>query len=292
MSAALAPAEAAALAPSTHTPKRAAKRGSAAGATAPARCEAAGASGTLAAKRRKLPPSFELHLHDAARKVQRFLRWRRELSRELDPLLQAPIPPRLLVELREPGGAQHRFAAPGLASYFLKTACFSNPLSRRELHAWEVARVMSRLPELEWPLLIATYVARRHLQRLAYETQGFDALLDLEEQIDEQLQTMLGLAEACPFDFELDFVLSELHRYRVMFGELHREDEGRAKSLCLRHDATAERRGLFCPQALAAALKNQRREACRRSRRAPAADAASASSSLLLTALQFRLQLK
>jgi len=246
-------------------------------------------------KRRRLPPSFDLHLHAAAKKIQRFWRWRRQLAQELDPILHEPIAPRELVELAEPNGSRHRFAAASLAAYFLKTACFCSPLSRRELFFWEVAKVLRRAPAgLRAPLL-ATWMARQALQRAAYERQGLDQAWELEETLDQLLQELLDVGEAYLFDFEPAAVQPELLRYRAMLASLHREGPEQARQLAARHAAVAERRGVFCPAALAAALRRTQAEACRQPRRGrpPELTAVSppqpASSSLLLEVLRARL---
>jgi len=212
-------------------------------------------------KKRKLPPSFfgkaspsEETRRAAAARIQRFVRWRRALAAQLDPIRQEPIPPREAIMLLEAGGAQHWFSASSLASYFVSTARFCNPLSRRPLWCWEINRILLMQPRAARPLIAATYIARFALQKDAHENDGADLVSSVEESLDAGLQNLLSDAEECFFDFQVEGSFAELEEYEDNLRYLARLSRTRAQTLCLRHHEIAKNRGVFCPQLLCSEL--------------------------------------
>jgi len=212
-------------------------------------------------KKRKLPVSFhgivapskESRIQ-AAMRIQRFLRWRRELAAHLDPISQERILPREAVVLLEAGGVQHWFSAGSLASYFISTARFCNPLSRRPLRCWEVNQILFKQPAKMRPLLAATFVARFALQKDAHENAGTDLASSMEDTLDMTLEAMLSKAEKTIFEFRIERLLVELEDYEETLYDLCCISARRADSLSQRHREIAKNRGFFCPQMLASEL--------------------------------------
>lgn len=229
------------------------------------RCPERAAAGTSSAgqprKRRKLPPSFfgkvppsEQCRKQAAERIQKFVRWRRSLVGQIDPILHEPIRPCEAVMLLETGGVRHWFNASSLASYFISTACFNNPLSRRPLWCWEVNRILLMQPRRMRPLIAATYIARFALQKDAHENEGAGLASSVEESLDIAFERLLCKAELLFFEFRLEGFFAGLEDYEDNLLDLVCVSQGRAKTLCLRHREVVKNRGIFCPQLLGAEL--------------------------------------
>ena len=211
-------------------------------------------------KRRKLPPCFsqerpppsQERRDGAAVSIQRFLRWRRNLREHTDPILQGPLRPREAIYLTEPGGVAHWYNASSLAAYFLSTACFCSPLSRRQLWCWEVTKILAKQPPRTQPLLWATYIAREPLQKALHQQEGTDmAAAALEDSADERLQGMLRDAEGAFLVFDLGRTIDDLDDYEDDVTELMFLATDKARCLCHRHKEIISKRGLFCPPELA-----------------------------------------
>ena len=221
-----------------------------------------GAAAKLLKKKRKLPATFyDLEPSEAKKKqavvrIQRFLRWRRTLATQVDPIRQERIPPKEAVILLETGGVEHWYSASSLASYFIATACFCNPLSRRPLWCWEVNRILQMQPRSLRPLITATYKARFALQKDAHENDGAGLASSTEETLDANLQSLLSEAEMLFFDFRVDGFLAELEEYEENLRDLVSLSAAHAKSVCLRHREVAYNRGIYCPGRLAEELKD------------------------------------
>jgi hypothetical protein len=215
----------------------------------------------LECKRRKLPPSFRglrcassERQRRAAIQLQRFWRWTRAVRGRVDPILQEPVRIKEAVRLVEVGNVEHWYNASSLASYFLSTACFNNPLSRRELWCWEVLKIANKVSSGLRPVLLATYVAREALQKEAYEAQGSGLDAAFEESADDRLQAILGSAEALFFNFNLNSILEELDEYERDLAHLNLISQKKASDLCLRHRDVVAKRGFICPPNLAREL--------------------------------------
>jgi len=212
-------------------------------------------------RKRKLPPTFfgpeppsEAQRVRAAVRIQRFLQLRRRLAACVDPITQAPIPVAEAVALTEAGGVEQWHSAKSLADFFLATANFCNPLSRRPLRCWEVFKIADRQPRLR-PLLVATYVARAVLQRYRLESEGVDLASTTEEALDETLQGMLADVEGFSFDVRPRSLAHSLRQYEQGLWNLSHLAKSRARALCLRHREVVKNRGFFCPPRLGEELE-------------------------------------
>lgn len=213
-------------------------------------------------RKRKLPPTFfgreppgEEQRARAAVLIQRFLRLRRRLAACVDPITQEPIPVAEAVALTEAGGVEQWHSAKSLAGFFLTTANFCNPLSRRQLRCWEVFKIVDRQPRRLRPLLVATYIARAVLQRYKFESEGADLASTTEEALDEMLHGMLADVEGLSFDFRPRSLAHGLRQYEEGLQDLFFLAKLRARALCLRHREVVKNRGFFCPPRLGAELE-------------------------------------
>ena len=201
-----------------------------------------------------LPPSEETKI-EAAKRLQRFLRWRRMLAAQVDPILQEPIAPKDAVRLLEANGVENWFSAASLAAYFIATARFWSPLSRRPLWCWEVVRVMRLQPRRLQPLVGATYIARFALLKDAYENEDRDSTSTAEEDLDASFQSMLARAEACFFECHLECFMDDLDDYEDALHNLARLSLQRATAVCRRHREAVSNLGVICPPQLGAAIR-------------------------------------
>jgi hypothetical protein len=211
-------------------------------------------------RKRKLPASFSLaeeaRAREAARLIQRLLRLRWALGRLADPVSLERIPLRHAFCLFEPAsGVTHWFDARSFASYVLATACFHNPLTRREMHSWEVGRLVRSQPRLLRDVIRGTFQARHALQKFAYESEGMDLASSVVASIDTCLQDMLKVAELNFFDFSLLLVQDLLEAYEDLLLDLHSFSTEKARAACVRHRAVMEKRGLLCPEELLGEVK-------------------------------------
>jgi len=216
-------------------------------------------SASPAAKRRKLPASFfrkppplklspnQAVLVRAAVCIQRFVRLRKVVSSLVDPILQSPVVLREAVKFVEPGGVEHWFNSSSLSQYFLATASFCNPLSRRILWFWEVMNVVQKQPKNLRSILIATYKARDFLQKDAREHEGSDTFSAMEDMADESLQAILEKAELCFCSFTPSAVEGSLSTYEDDLLDICEADPARAVKVCIRHSEVVCKRGLLCP---------------------------------------------
>jgi len=210
--------------------------------------------------KRKLPPSFSLTQarrdHEAARCIQKYVRLRRSLSEVTDPLTLEKIPLRYAFSLCEPtGGLVHWFDVRSFVSYLLSTACFHNPLSRRDLHSWEVSRLIRSQPSGTRSLIRATFLAKDALQRYSYESEGMDIVSNTITYIDACLQELLKIAENNFFDFSLLLVVEHIQSYEDLLVDLHSLSLEKARATCLRHKAVLQQRGILCPLELLEDIK-------------------------------------
>ena len=219
------------------------------------------ASRAQPARKRKLPPSFFGRVDPskeqqtrAAIVIQRFMRLR------LDPIEQEAIPFREAVMLSEAGGVEQWHSASSLAAFFLVTANFCNPLSRRQLRCWEVTKIIQKQPRQLRPLLAATYTARFALQKYRLETEGSDLASSTEESLDETLHRMLSAVEGLSFDYRPHGIAYALSQYEDGLQDLVLLSHTRARKLCLRHREVVKNRGFFCPPRLAEDLAKLQEE--------------------------------
>ena len=217
--------------------------------------------------KRKLPPSFfgrvepsEQQRARAAATIQRFVRLRRLLAVCLDPISQEAVPYREAVMLAEAGGIEQWHSASSLAAFFIATANFCNPLSRRQLRCWEISKVIKKQPGRLRPLLAATYRARVSLQKYRLETEGFDATSDAEESLDGALGDILSAIEGFSFDQRPRGLTYLLSRYEDGLRSLVLLSPARAKMLCLRHRDVVKNLGFFCSPWVAADLAKLQEE--------------------------------
>jgi hypothetical protein len=213
-------------------------------------------------RKRKLPPSFfgrvepsEQQRASAAVKIQRFLRRCRSIASCVDPIAQEAIPYREAVMLAEAGGVEQWHSASSLVAFFLVTANFCNPLSRRQLRCWEVAKIIQKQPRRLRPLLAATYTARLALQKYRIETEGSDLASTTEESLDETLHRILADVEGFSFDYRPRGLTYALSQYEDGLQDLALLSRDRARKLCLRHREVVKNRGFFCPPPVAADLE-------------------------------------
>ena len=211
-------------------------------------------------KKRKLPASFEAtSLHQKVKatvRIQRFIRLRWRLAKNLDPFSLQRIPMKFLFVLTEAsGGVQHCFDARHFATYALTTGCFNNPLSRRALRSWEVEKLVLMQARAVRHVLRATYACRDALQRFYGETEGMDMVSDLTERLDVFLQDTLAVAERNFFDFSLPLVEDKLDAYEDLLGQLQLESEKKARALRARHKSVIAHRGVLCPFELVEEIK-------------------------------------
>lgn len=212
------------------------------------------------ARKRKLPASFtmteEARQREAARCIQKLLRLRWTLGSLTDPVSLERIPLRHAFCLYEPSSAVvHWFDERSFASYVLATACFHNPLTRRDLHSWEVGRLVRSQPRATRELLKGTFQARVALQKFAYESEGMDVASSVAASIDTCLQDLLRIAELNFFDFSLLLVTDHLEVYEDLLQELHSLSTEKGRAACVRHRSVLEKRGLLCPTELLEEVK-------------------------------------
>jgi len=157
------------------------------------------------------------------------------------------------VQLRDQN-REYWFNASSLAAYFISTANFCNPLTRRELHPYEIDAVVKLQPKAVKHVLVATYLAHQGLQRFAYENQDADTFSMLEGSADMKLQTILDVAELQLFDFSLESLLGLLDEYEDALADLLSESVSKTRVVCVRHMDITMKRGIFCPYALSTEL--------------------------------------
>jgi hypothetical protein len=176
------------------------------------------------------------------------------LAAQVDPILQEPIAPKDAVRLLEANGVENWFSAASLAAYFIATARFCSPLSRRSLWCWEVIRISRLQPRRLQPLVGATYIARFALLKDAYENEGRDPTSAAEEGLDASFQSLLARAEACFFEYPLECFLDDLDDYGDALYDLARLSMQRATAVCGRHREVVSNLGIICPPQLGAAI--------------------------------------
>ena len=185
-------------------------------------------------RRRTLPESFlwaqQQRDARAAVRVQRFWRWRRGLG--VDPLTLDRQTPGCTLRVVESATCVQSFDANALARYFLHTAQFENPLTRRSLLPAEVRRLGKLVGVQLWAAVEATY-AMRHRLRCWMESNDLNVL---EALAGEALQRLLDASE------DGEYCGGDLTEYYEALQQLGDASASRLRSTTVHHAALLARR--------------------------------------------------
>ena len=166
-------------------------------------------------KRRKLPSSFSF-VHELvvareilfATRIQRFWRlskWISSSEDAVDPLSWERLRLGGNLILVEPGGLVHRFNGRTLAKYYLCSADFRHPLTRRELWSWEVDRLSRKIDPTQGKLLKLTYSLRVRLVQFVQDArQELFSRTSVVAEARESLVTSFLSCEADMQTFQAD----------------------------------------------------------------------------------------
>ena len=195
------------------------------------------------AKRRKRNSADDERTHAAARLLQRAWKRHAEERCAVDVVTGDSVGATDRFLLVEPvGGVRYVFGASSLALLFLKSARFSHPVTRRELHEVEVRRLCRRVAAPAAGLLALTWRFQEEARRALTSATSLTAFFHAEagDALDRALEA------ACFGD--VHEVSYDVEAYKESFRDAAAADPGGAAELLRLHRLIAQRRQTCCDE--------------------------------------------